>query len=174
MNPPPQWPAGEYVEPGQYNQEQKQEYLSRLQSVPTRVRSAVEGLNDQALDTKFRNWTIRQIVHHLADSHVNCYIRYKWTLTEDTPVIKAYDESRWSELVDATSLPLESSLRILEGIHSRWVQLVAQLSDDQLDRAFFHPESQSEVTLRNALPSYVWHSDHHLAQIAWVREQHGF
>ena len=132
------------------------------------------GLTEEPLDTKYRNWTIRQIVHHLADSHINCYVRFKWALTEDTPHIKSYDETLWSEVVDARTAPVESSLIILQGVHTRWCDLVRSLDDDKLSRGFYHPEMDCVVKLSEALPSYVWHTDHHLAQIAWLRQQRGW
>ena len=170
---PPQFPAGEYVTV-QYDNGLKPKLLERLESVPLRARKSVDGLSEPQLDSKYRNWTIRQIIHHLADSHINCYVRFKWALTEQTPNIKTYDESRWSEVIDALSAPLESSLRILEGVHARWGQLVRRLSDEQLQRDFYHPEMDRVVTLAEALPSYVWHADHHLAQIAWLRDKNNW
>jgi len=134
------------------------------------VRDVVANLDAVDLDRFYRNWTIRQIVHHLADSHVNCYVRFKWTLTESVPAIKAYDESRWSETPEATTAAIESSLVLLDGIHQRWGQLARRMDEQQWERGFFHPESGCIVTLKQALPSYVWHADHHTAQIRWVLE----
>lgn len=171
---PPQNPAGEYVCPKRLTNGLKHELIEQLENVPSRASEQVSGLGDSQLDTKYRNWTIRQIIHHLADSHMNCYVRFKWALTESTPEIKAYDESRWSQLVDAKKLPVASSLTILEGVHQRWAGMLRLLSDEQFDLAFFHPELGKAVTLAQALPSYVWHSDHHLAQIEWVRNHHGW
>jgi hypothetical protein len=171
---PPQNPAGEFVPPGDYRQDDKLALLERMLSAPSKLASAVEGLDDSQLDTKYRNWTIRQIVHHLADSHIHCYLRFKFALTESTPTIKAYDESKWSEEVDARTQSIESSLQILTGVHQRWTEMVKALSDEQMQRAYFHPELDCEVTLKEALPMYVWHADHHTEQIRWVREQHGW
>ncbi|MEM8680067.1 MAG: YfiT family bacillithiol transferase [Planctomycetota bacterium] len=171
---PPAFPAGEYVPPDIQEDAQLPPWIDRLEAVPARVRAQIAGLDEQQLDTRYRNWTIRQIVHHLADSHVNCYVRCKWALTEATPTIKSYDETAWSEVIDATTLPLESSLRILEGVHARWAALLHLMDAKQLQRAFFHPELQREVTVRETVPNYVWHADHHLAQIEWVCTHHGF
>ena len=170
----PLFPAGEYVAPSNYNDQVLDSVVNQLATAGDEARQAVAGLDDRQLDTKYRNWTIRQIIHHLADSHINCYVRFKWALTEDTPVIKSYDESLWSEVIDAQTLPLECSLKILDGVHSRWAQLVSQLDDEKLQRGFFHPELDRVVTLREALPNYVWHTQHHLAQILWIREQQGW
>ena len=174
MASPPLFPAGEFEAPGRLDETAREKWIGQLEAVPARVRRGVSGLTPAQLDTRYRNWTIRQIVHHLADSHVNCYVRYKWALTEPTPKIKSYDESAWSEVVDATTLPLESSLTILDGVHARWTGLLRLLRQQDWQRGFFHPEMDRVVTLEEALPSYVWHADHHLAQIAWVREQHRF
>lgn len=171
---PPQFPVGEFVPPTDFSLDKKNQYVARLNAAPTRARQAVDGLSESQLDTKYRNWSIRQIIHHLADSHLNCYVRFKWALTEQTPRIKSYDETLWSEMVDARTSPVESSLTILQGIHSRWCELVRALDIDQLEKGYFHPEPNRVVTLAEALPSYTWHVDHHLAQIAWLRDQHGW
>jgi uncharacterized damage-inducible protein DinB len=166
---PPKFPAGPYIEKP-YSAEEKSRLIDQLANVPQDVRSSVDGLTESQLDAKYNNWTIRQIVHHLADSHINCYVRYKWALTEASPLIKTYNESKWSEVVDARTHPIESSLTILDGVHSRWSQLVRELTDEQLELTFFHPELMKSVSLREALPSYVWHAQHHCAQINWMRE----
>ena len=173
MNPP-LFPAGEYAPACASAAEVREAAIKKLEQAPMRTREAVTGLNDEQLNTKYRNWTIRQIVHHLADSHINCYVRFKWSLTEDTPHIKSYDETLWSEVVDARAADLESSLTILEGIHRRWCDLVRGLNDEDLRLGFFHPEPQKVITLQEALPNYAWHVDHHLAQIAWLREQYNW
>ena len=170
----PQFPAGDYVPPAEITPELKTQWIEQLEAAPVRARSSIEGLSESQLSTKYRNWTIRQIIHHLADSHVNCYVRFKWALTEEEPTIKAYNETLWSEVIDARTVPPECSLTILEGIHSRWCALVRKLADEQMQRGFFHPELDRVVTLNEALPSYVWHVDHHLAQIAWLRAKHGW
>lgn len=170
----PQYPAGEYLAPEELTADQRTELIERLATAPARAREAVCGLSEDQLDTKYRNWTIRQIIHHLADSHINCYVRFRWALTEDSPKIKSYDETQWSEIVDARTIPVDASLQILEGLHSRWCQLLALLTDEEFETGFFHPEMDRVVTLIEALPSYVWHTDHHLAQIAWLRSKHGW
>ena len=170
----PLFPAGEYQAPAVLDSATKAELIAKLADVPNRVRRGVENMGNEQLDTTCRNWTVRQIVHHLADSHINCYVRFKWALTEPTPTIKSYQEGDWSELLDAQTLPVESSLRILEGVHLRWAKMIELLSDEQLDSKFFHPESQSHVRLLDALPHYVWHADHHLAQIEWLSARHGW
>ena len=170
----PAFPVGEFVPPAEFSQAAKLGYIEKLASAPARARQGVDGLSESQLDTKYRNWTIRQIIHHLADSHVNCYVRFKWALTEDRPKIKSYDETLWSEVVDARTAPLESSLMILHGIHARWCDFLERLDDQQIQRGYFHPEFGQVVTLAKALPNYVWHVDHHLGQIAWLRSQRGW
>ena len=168
---PPKFPAGEFSAPDSIDETLKAVLIQKLAEAPSRVRAAVDGLSDEQLDTKYKNWTIRQIVHHLADSHMNCYVRFKWALTEASPLIKSYNETAWSEVADAKSTPLESSLLILDGLHSRWVSLIEQLTDDQLKKTFFHPEQMKDVVLLDCLASYAWHVDHHLAQVEWVKNQ---
>lgn len=174
MPEPPLWPAGEYVAPAEYDVNVQTELIRRLREVPDRARKLVEDLNDSQLDTKYRNWTVRQIIHHLVDSHVNSYVRFKWALTEKEPTIKAYDESGWAELPDATETPLDSTLKMLDGLHHRWCDMLERLTDDQLQRGFFHPELERVVKLTDALSMYVHHSDHHLAQVEWVRAENGW
>ncbi len=172
MNTPPEFPAGEYQPPGSLEQPQRESLIEQLASFPQELGQVVAGLDNSQLDTKYRNWTIRQIVHHLADSHTNCYVRWKLALTEDSPTIKSYDETLWSEVSDAKSLPVESSLQMLSGLHSRWAQLGRQLDTTSFARGFFHPELERIVTLEETLPNYVWHGLHHKAQIEWVKQQH--
>jgi uncharacterized damage-inducible protein DinB len=131
-------------------------------------------LSDERLDTKYRNWTIRQIVHHIADSHVNSYIRFKWTLTEDTPTIKPYDEGRWALLADARTGEIGAPLALLDGLHASWVQLMRGMTDGDYARAFHHPETGKTNRLGAMLPYYAWHGRHHTAQIDWLRDRHGW
>ncbi len=166
---PPLFPAGEYLSPGIYSETEKRAFVYELAQFPAQLQKCVEDLDDAQLDSKYKNWTIRQIVHHIADSHINSYVRFKWALTEASPLIKTYNESLWSEIVDARAGSIEPSLVILEGIHGRWSQLILELSDDEMKMNFFHPELMSEVSLYEALPSYVWHGKHHMAQIQWLR-----
>lgn len=174
MNPtnePPLFPAGEFVPPGDYDAKTKSELVSALADGPGKIRNSIEGLTDSQLDTTYKNWSIRQIVHHLADSHLNAYIRFKWALTEASPLIKSYDETKWSEIVDARTFPVDSSLVLLDGLHARWATLIENLDDTEMSLTFFHPEVGDDVALHQSLPSYVWHTDHHVAQILWIREQ---
>ena len=170
-NTPPLFPAGEFESPGEYDAAQKAKFTLELADCPAKIKSAIEGLTEEQLDTKYNNWTIRQIVHHLADSHMNAYIRFKWALTEDSPLIKSYDETKWSEVVDARTAPVDSSLALLDGLHARWANLVEGLDDAAMKKTFYHPEQTRNVSLVESLPAYVWHTEHHTAQIQWIREQ---
>lgn len=170
-NTPPEFPAGEFLAPGSYSNDEKANFIRLIRLGPQKIRAVVEGLSDEQLDTKYKNWTIRQIVHHMADSHMNAYIRFKWALTEASPLIKSYNETKWSEIVDAKTLPLDSSLSILEGLHERWAGLIESLEDAQMELTYFHPEAGTDVSLYEALPSYAWHIDHHVAQIQWIQDQ---
>ena len=131
-------------------------------------------MNDAQLDTHYRpgGWTVRQTVHHVADSHLNAYVRFKLALTEDTPTIRPYDEAEWAELPDST-MPLENSFKIIEGVHSRWVNLLNSMSDDDYQKKLVHPES-GEWTLEKFLGLYAWHSKHHTAHITKLAEREGW
>lgn len=171
---PPLNPAGEFVKEEHCSPARLAELTIEIEGAPERLRRTVDELSDQQLDTKYRNWTIRQIVHHLADSHVNSYIRCKWTLTEDTPTIKAYFEDRWVALPDSRDGDIEPSLALFEAIHARWAQLLHTLQPDDFARSFVHPESGQTIRLDTLLSYYPWHARHHTGQIAWLREQHGW
>jgi uncharacterized damage-inducible protein DinB len=167
---PPQYPAGPFQPEEQYDQRRRAELIAEIEAVPARLRGAIAGLSPEQLDTPYKNWTIRQIVHHLADSHVHSYIRFKWALTEEVPTIKAYDEGQWAVLDDAQHGDIEPPLALLEGLHRRWVQLLRSMTPEQFERRFFHPESRQHVSLASALASYAWHGKHHTGQIIWLRE----
>jgi uncharacterized damage-inducible protein DinB len=171
---PPLNPAGEYAKEENCSESRIAELIAEIEKAPVQLRQTVAELTDAQLDTKYRNWTIRQIVHHLADSHVNSYIRCKWALTEDTPTIKAYFEDRWAALADSREGPIEASLALFDAIHARWVQLLRMLSPADFERSFVHPETGQTIRLDTLLTYYPWHARHHMSQIAWVREQHGW
>ena len=143
--------------------------------MPSRLREIVKDLRDGQLDTAYRpgGWTARQVVHHLADSHTNSYCRFRLALTEDLPVIKAYDEARWAELSDAKQAPIELSLTLLDALHGRWVLLLESLTEEDFRRAFRHPE-HGEMRLDWTLGLYAWHCRHHVAHIAGLREREGW
>jgi uncharacterized damage-inducible protein DinB len=169
---PPKNPAGEFVPEDNYGPDRRDAFLAVIAQAPAALREAVAGLSEQALDTPYRNWTVRQIVNHLADSHVHSYIRFKWALTEERPTIKAYDEARWAALADSRTGDIRAPLALLEGLHARWVHLLRSMTAEQFARSFLHPETGQTVTLNRALCYYAWHCRHHTAQIHWLRAQH--
>ncbi len=150
-------------------------WLEQLTEAPALLRAAVAGLDDGRLDTAYRpgGWTVRQVVHHLPDSHMNSYIRFKWTLTEAEPVIKAYSEAEWAELADSRG-PIEPSLLILDALHRRWLTLLQAMTDSDYQRTFEHPETGRHVSLTSTLALYAWHGRHHVAHITALRERLGW
>lgn len=170
----PQYPAGAFVPESSVSPPRREELIAAVAAAPAALRQAVAGLSDGQLDTRYRNWTIRQIVHHLADSHVNSYIRFKWTLTEEHPTIKAYDETRWAALEDSRTGAIAAPLALLDALHARWVQLMRTMTLEQFERTFHHPETGEDVRLSAALCYYAWHGQHHTAQVSWVRGQRGW
>ena len=167
-------PVGPFVAEADGGRQRWDEWIAVIENAPIALREAVEGLTEAHLETRYRNWSIRQIVHHLADSHVNSYVRFKWALTEDLPMIKAYDEAGWVALEDSRCGDIEPALALMAGLHQRWTQLLAAMTDEQFRRAFKHPESRKTITLQEALCYYAWHCRHHTGQILWLRQQHGW
>ena len=143
-----------------------------LSTLPEALRAAVRDLTDEQLDTPYRpaGWTVRQVVHHLADSHMNAFVRLKLALTEARPAIKPYDEAAWAQLPDSR-LPLDSSLALLDGLHARWTHVIASMTADDFVRSFYHPERREEITVDRHLHTYAWHSRHHLAHITELRRR---
>jgi hypothetical protein len=171
---PPQYPAGPFVRPTSFSPADRAARIADIAAAPAILRQTVNGLTEEQLDTRYVNWTIRQIVHHIADSHVHSYVRFKWTLTEDRPTIKPYDEGRCAALEDAQKGDIGPPLALIEGLHASWVQFLCTLSEEQFARDFFHPESREVVTLDQALASYAWHGKHHTGQVQWLRTANGW
>jgi uncharacterized damage-inducible protein DinB len=169
------YPIGKFHDGKDRSPERRQLLIRDIANLPAQMRAAVTGLGDAQLDTPYREggWTVRQVVHHVADSHVNAYIRTRWALTEDSPVIKAYDEVTWAELSDAKLGPIEPSLALLQALHLRWVSLLRALPEDAFTRVFIHPES-GENTLGRQLELYAWHGQHHIAHITNLRQTQGW
>ncbi|MBI4641727.1 MAG: bacillithiol transferase BstA [Candidatus Tectomicrobia bacterium] len=169
------YPIGEFKIEGDITHEQRQKLIDEIASTPAKVRSAVERLSQEQLDTPYRpgGWTVRQVVHHLADSHLNSYTRFRLALTEEEPTIKPYDQARWAELDDARMAPVEISLALLEALHRRWVLLLRSLTPGDFARTFLHPEL-GIVTLDATLRLYEWHGRHHTAHITSLRERMGW
>ncbi|MEI6086572.1 MAG: putative metal-dependent hydrolase [Bacteroidota bacterium] len=167
----PRYPIGKY-EPQPYSEEQKKKWLFDLQFLPEGIERAILNLDEAQLDTPYRTegWTVKQVVHHVADSHMNAYIRFKLGLTEDHPVIKPYEEKEWANLSDNFSVPINVSITLLHALHIRWVAAIGNLTEDQWDRKVFHPASKREMTLWFLLGLYAWHCNHHIAHITTLRE----
>lgn len=170
------FPIGEYRKPEVITPAMHAQYLRDIESFPARMEAATKNLSDEELDTRYRpeGWTIRQVVHHCADSHSNSLTRFKLALTEDRPVIKPYEEALWAELPDSKILPIGSSLQMLDGIHERWVVLLKAVTEEQLQRTFFHPESKREISLAEHTAIYAWHCNHHLAHITSLKDRMGW
>ncbi len=160
------YPIGKFKPPVTYTQQAITGWINDIKTFPGKLRGTIIGLNEKQLDTHYRTggWTIRQVVHHLADSHMNSLVRFKWALTEETPTIKAYEEANWALLPDYR-LPLEGSLKMLDGIHQHLVALFESFTEDEWNRTFIHPQSGMEVPLKRNLAIYSWHGKHHLAHI---------
>ncbi|MNC31769.1 putative metal-dependent hydrolase YfiT [compost metagenome] len=165
------FPLGPFQWEGEWNEELKAAWIQGVKELPSRLREAVEGLTEEQLDTPYRpeGWTVRQVVHHLADSHMNSFIRFKLALTEAEPSIKPYREELWTELADASSAPVGLSLKLLEALHERWGLLLDSMKEEDFNRTFYHPENKETVPLKKALPLYEWHGRHHTAHITVLR-----
>jgi len=169
------YPIGAFVPPGTLTPEQVNTWIGEIAALPRALRRSVTPLSENQLDRPYRpgGWTVRQVVHHLPDSHLNSLIRFKWALTEDRPTIKAYDEKGWAELPDYTTVPIAHSLDLLDTLHVRWVGLLRSLSGTQLQREFVHPES-GLASLAETIGAYAWHGRHHLAHIERLIEREGW
>lgn len=169
------YPVGEFHFPDAINPEELNTFVDQIAEAPARLRAAIAGLSDSQLDTPYRpgGWTVRQVAHHVPDSHINSYVRFRLALTEDAPVIKPYEESRWAELHDARTLPVEASLVLLESLHARWVPLLRSLSDSDWKRTFRHPEL-GLVSLEKNAALYAWHGRHHVAHITALGKRMGW
>ncbi len=170
------FPVGPSHIPPTTTPEQCAQWIRDIAALPENIRSAVGGLNLEQLATPYRpgGWTVREVVHHVADSHMNCYIRFKLALTENHPTIKPYDEAAWAKLADYDKSPVEVSLALLDSLHARWAELLRSLSPAQLERGFYHPENKADCRLDQALCLYSWHGRHHTAHITKLRERMGW
>jgi hypothetical protein len=170
------YPVGKFKAPESYTAEIISGYIKTIESFPSELSKAVQGLNDKQLDTPYREggWTVRQVVHHVVDSHMNAYIRFKLALTEDNPTIKPYNEALWAELQEAKHAPIQLSLPLLEALHKRWVASLKTLAPEDLNRTFYHPDSKANVPLTRNMGIYAWHCNHHLAHITELRKRMGW
>jgi len=167
-----QYPIGKFQYEGTITAAQREIWMKDIADAPQKLRLAVQGLSEDQLNTPYRpdGWTLRQVVHHVADSHMNSYIRFKLALTEDLPTIKPYDEACWAELSDSVSLPVEISLQLLDSLHLRWVDVLRSTNAEAFNRSFIHPES-GETPLAKNLGIYAWHGNHHIAHITSLRDR---
>jgi hypothetical protein len=175
MSTDPRFPIGKFRPPSSVTREDRDRWISQIAALPDLLPGALEGLSDEQLDTPYRagGWTVRQVVHHLPDSHMNAYVRFRLSVTEDTPRIKTYDEKKWAELEDAKFAPIVPSLSLLRSLHERWVRLLQSMSEADWDKAYEHPES-GRFPLTRALALYAWHGDHHVAHITSLRGREGW
>jgi len=156
-----------------YDEEAKNAFINDIKILPTLLEQAIINLDEQQLDVPYREggWTARQVIHHVADSHMNAYIRLKLALTEDNPTIKPYDEAAWASLVDTENCPVNISLTLLHALHTRWVEIMNNMKEDDWQRTFFHPDQNRSIKLWNMLGLYAWHGKHHTAHITSLRER---
>src|ERR1700680_4869360 len=169
------YPIGKFSYDGHLTEDQKRGFLGDVAHTPKKLRAAGQGLSEAQLDTPYRpgGWTVRQVVHHVPDSHLNSYVRFKLALTEDEPTIKPYAEDRWAELADSKATPVEVSLTLLDSLHDRWVRLLRSLTPEEWKRTFRHPDLGA-MTLEKTLALYAWHGRHHVAHITTLRERSGW
>ena len=170
------YPIGHFEYPSNVTTDLIDEWIQVLADLPTVLEGLVKDLSPDQLETPYRKggWTVRQLVHHIADSHHHSYTRFKWALTEESPMIKAYEEKDWSRLVDARTAPIELSIVYLKALHAKLVYLLKKLSPEDLDKYYIHPEGNTKVTVRENIGKYAWHSEHHCAHIQGLLERNGW
>lgn len=171
----PRYPIGRFTMPAPFGAAERERCIADIAATPERMRRAVEGLRPEQLDTPYRpgGWTVRQVVHHVPDSHINSYVRLKLALTEPEPTIKPYDEAAWATLADSRDTPIETSLALLDALHRRWVTLLRSLAPADFARTLRHPES-GRMTIDTLVALYSWHGRHHVAHIMGLREREGW
>ena len=169
------YPIGKYITQP-FSAQQLKEWLNDIKFLPQHLEHAILNLDEAQLATPYRDggWTMKQLVHHVADSHMNAFIRFKLALTEDNPTIKPYDEAAWAEMNDTKNLPINISLTLLHALHSRWYEILKHMSAEDLNRTVFHPEHKKEMSLWFLLGMYAWHSKHHVAHVMALRERMGW
>ncbi|MBC7720620.1 MAG: putative metal-dependent hydrolase [Pedobacter sp.] len=171
----PRYPIGKY-EPKPFSEKQKEAWLADIQFLPRLVEQAIENLDEAQLETPYRDggWTVQQLVHHIADSHMNAYIRFKLGLTETNPTIKPYEEQEWALLADNDLVPINVSITLLYAMHQRWLATISNLSDEQWERTVYHPASQKSMSLWFLLGLYAWHGKHHVAHITSLKQRNNW
>ena len=175
MQTDPRYPIGKFDIKINVTKEMRSELIKTLETLPSQLRTEVENLSEQQLDKPYRDggWTVRHVIHHIPDSHINSQVRFKLALTEDNPTIKTYEEHLWAELQDTFNTPIDVSLNLLESLHKRWAILLNSLTDEQFEKTFQHPE-WGKVSLSTSLAMYAWHSKHHLAHITELKNKMGW
>lgn len=160
------YPIGKFIPKDSYSAQEVQENIKRIETLPSKIELLIKNFSQAKLDTPYRDggWTARQVLHHLSDSHMNAYIRFKWTLTENTPIIKAYDEKLWAETPEIKLDPA-ISVDLLKALHIRWVAMLKLLGTEDLKKEFIHPETKKHVRLDRLIALYTWHGDHHLGHL---------
>ena len=171
-----QYPIGKFIAPEFYSAEYLTAKIEEIASFPERLKKEVLHLTEEQLETPYRQdgWTIRQVIHHCADSHMNCFVRIKWALTEENPTIKFYYENLWAQLHDNLTMPIQPTLSFLEGLHFRLAYLMKNLSEVDLEKSFIHPENSTEFKIKEIIGTYAWHGNHHLAHITTLKKQKGW
>jgi hypothetical protein len=171
----PRYPIGKFSFEGTLSDAQRNKFIDDIEQAPAALRSAIKGLSPQQIDTPYRDggWTLRQVVHHVPESHMSAYIRFKLALTEDEPTIKPYMEDRWAKLADVQSTPVEVSLALLDSLHDRWVRVLHLIKPEEWKRTFRHPELGT-VSLDRNVALYSWHGRHHVAHVTSLREKMGW
>jgi hypothetical protein len=166
------YPIGKFEAKESYSTEELKACINRIETLPSRVEALVQRLSSKQLDTTYRDggWTARQVIHHISDSHSNAYIRFKWTLTEETPLIKAYNEKAWAETPETKSDP-GISINLLKALHAKWIILLKQIPPQDLQKQFIHPETNKHVRLERLIALYAWHGDHHLGHLEIVSKK---
>ncbi|HRI22711.1 MAG TPA: putative metal-dependent hydrolase [Panacibacter sp.] len=169
------YPMGKYL-PQPFSHEQKEKWLLDLKFLPEELELSIQNLDAHQLNTPYREggWTVRQLIHHVADSHMNAYIRFKLGLTENNPPIKPYEEKEWAKLADVEAVPINVSLTLLHALHQRWVSAIKDISEEQWERTMFHPEHKINMSLWHLLGMYAWHGKHHVKHITALRERKGW
>jgi hypothetical protein len=170
------YPIGGFEAPEAIDAAQIEAWIDDIESLPSRLRALLEGFDHARLSTVYRpnGWTVAQVVHHIADSHLNSYTRFKLALTEDTPAIRPYDEAAWGELPEARDLEVGYSLELIDALHARWVRMLRAMEPADWDREFFHPEAGTTIPLKVNVGLYAWHGRHHFAHIATLAEREGW
>ena len=166
------YPIGKFAPRENYTTQDIQQLIQRIEALPAKIESAVKSLTPGQLSTPYREggWNLRQVLHHVSDSHMNAYIRFKWALTEETPTIKPYDEKSWAETPEVVLDPV-ISINLLKALHVKWVALLKSLSPTDLQKQYLHPETQKLNRLDNMIAMYAWHGEHHLAHITSLRKR---